>query len=988
MAPSPPAHFAGLPVNRYQAGYWAHWLTLPGNPEQSMTQTLASAKVDLNPHQIDAALFALRSPVSRGVLLADEVGLGKTIEASLVLAQKWAQRQRRLLLVVPASLRKQWSQELAEKFGLRALILETRGFNDRRRAGWANPFDTEGEALVICSYEFAARQHEALAAVLWDLVVFDEAHKLRNIYKAEGSGAGSAARIATCLNQALHGRPKILMSATPLQNNLQELYGLVSIIDPHFFGGLAAFKTRYCRGPLRGAELEGLRDRLQSIVRRTLRRQVQEEGGVRFTRRYSLTEDFTPSDEEVRLYEEVSEYLQEPELLAIQRGARHLVTLVVRKILASSSRAIAGTLATMIERLERQLPVADESLADFDTVDDLVDATTSEDATEDPADAGTAPGAAPDPALLRAEIDRLRGFQQLAAGIAQDRKAQALLRVLGKAFEMTQRLGGARKAVIFTESVRTQSWLFDLLDALPTLHGRVVMLNGSNADPSSRRIYQDWRDRHAGTAHASGSPSADMKAALVERFREFDAEHDSLLLCTEAGAEGINLQFCSLLINYDLPWNPQRVEQRIGRVHRYGQTHDVVVVNFLNRKNLADRRVFELLSKKFKLFEGVFGASDDVLGAIESGVDIEQRIHAIYQKCRGDSAIQAEFDAFDALLSEQISARDAQIQRSLFDQFDESVVRRLKLRRERAEQQIDGYQRRLLDLARLSLPDARFEQHRFFHAGQWHHVEWPAAEAADAEFFQPGEGLGQELIASAQQALAAPSSAEVVFVYADGGRGRYSDLRLLLDTAVPGMPVRGTLVVEKLSLRSPKEERAALLLTAHHEGGHVLGRETCERLLSLPAQAVLPWEPAADDAAIAQDLSAAARVLDQQAQAMCTETEADHARYYQAESDKLDRWAEDRRVALDLSIRQLDADIKDARRTLRQLVTLQDKLDARRALQKLERARDQAMLSYHEEKKRIEAEEDRLLAEAEAALRITTERERLFCIRWQLRPAP
>jgi superfamily II DNA or RNA helicase len=981
MAPSPSADFAGLPVNRYQAGYWAHWLTLPGNPEQSMTQTLAGAKVDLNPHQVEAALFALRSPVSRGVLLADEVGLGKTIEASLVLAQKWAQRQRRLLLVVPASLRKQWSQELAEKFGLRTLILETRGFNDRRGAGIANPFDTGGDALVICSYEFAAHQHEALAALPWDLVVFDEAHKLRNIYKAEGSGTGSPALIATRLNQALQGRPKILLSATPLQNNLQELYGLVYIIDPHFFGGLAAFKTRYCRGPLRGAELEGLRDRLQSIVRRTLRRQVQEEGGVRFTRRYSLTEDFTPSDDEVLLYEQVSEYLQEPELLAIQRGARHLVTLVVRKILASSSRAIAGTLATMIERLEHQLPVADESLADFDTVADLVDAATAKDASEDADSAGTAPGAVPDPALLRAEIDRLRGFQRLAAGIAQDRKAQALLRVLGKAFEMTQRLGGARKAVIFTESVRTQAWLFELLDALPTLHGRVVMLNGSNADPQSRRIYQDWRDRHAGTAHASGSPSADMKAALVERFRDFDPEQDSLLLCTEAGAEGINLQFCSLLINYDLPWNPQRVEQRIGRVHRYGQMHDVVVVNFLNRRNVADRRVFELLSKKFKLFEGVFGASDEVLGAIESGVDIEQRIHAIYQKCRSDSAIQAEFDAFDALLSEQISTRDAQIQRSLFDQFDESVVRCLKLRRERAGQQMGDYQRRLLDLARLSLPDARFEPHRFFHAGQWHHVEWPAAQAADAEFFQPGEGLGQQLIITAKEALAATGDAEVVLIYADGGRGRYSDLRLLLDSATAGTPVRGILVAEKLSLRTPREERGALLLAARLDGGQALDRVTCERLLSLPAQAAVPWAPTA------ADLALTAGALDQQAQAMHAETEAEHARHYQAESDKLDRWAEDRRIALDLGIRQLDADIKDARRTLRQLVSLQDKLDARRTLQKLERERDQAMLAYHEEKKRIEAEEDRLLAEAEAALRIAAERERLFCIRWQLQPA-
>ncbi|MFD2838881.1 helicase-related protein [Azotobacter vinelandii] len=122
--------------------------------------------------------------------------------------------------------------------------------------------------------------------------------------------------------------------------------------------------------------------------------------------------------------------------------------------------------------------------------------------------------------------------------------------------------------------------------------------------------------------------TADTRAALVEHFKE----RGTIMIATEAGAEGINLQFCSLVINYDLPWNPQRIEQRIGRCHRYGQKHDVVVVNFVDRSNEADARVYQLLSQKFKLFEGVFGASDEVLGAIGSGVDFERRIAAIYQK--------------------------------------------------------------------------------------------------------------------------------------------------------------------------------------------------------------------------------------------------------------------------------------------------------------------------------------------------------------------
>src|SRR5690606_20910944 len=159
-------------------------------------------------------------------------------------------------------------------------------------------------------------------------------------------------------------------------------------------------------------------------------------------------------------------------------------------------------------------------------------------------------------------------------------------------------------------------------------------------DERSRRIYAEWIDRYRDTDRVTGSRTADMRSALVDYFRE----EGRIMIATEAGAEGINLQFCSLVINYDLPWNPQRVEQRIGRCHRYGQKHDVVVVNFLNKKNAADQRVYQLLAEKFNLFEGVFGASDEVLGALESGVDFEKRIANIYQQCREPKLIQAAFD--------------------------------------------------------------------------------------------------------------------------------------------------------------------------------------------------------------------------------------------------------------------------------------------------------------------------------------------------------
>ena len=143
----------------------------------------------------------------------------------------------------------------------------------------------------------------------------------------------------------------------------------------------------------------------------------------------------------------------------------------------------------------------------------------------------------------------------------------------------------------------------------------MVLFDGSNSDPKSRDIYNDWRLKHASSDRVTGRRAADIRAALVEYFRD-DGE---IMLATEAAAEGINLQFCSLVINYDLPWNPQRIEQRIGRCHRYGQKHDVVVLNFLNKENEADQRVYELLDEKFHLFSGVFGASDEVLGVDRFG---------------------------------------------------------------------------------------------------------------------------------------------------------------------------------------------------------------------------------------------------------------------------------------------------------------------------------------------------------------------------------
>lgn len=554
---------------QHQSTFFAHRVTLEGLGEDALAQSLSTARVDMNPHQVDAALFALGSPLSKGVVLADEVGLGKTIEASLVIAQRWAERRRRILLIVPSSLRKQRSQELVDKLSLPSIIIESKSYNQARKEGIARPFE-QADRIVITSYEFAATKADDIAHGRWDLVVYDEAHRLRNVYKQ-----GTSVR-AKRLRDATRSFFKILLTATPLQNSLMELYGLVSVIDEHFFGDEGAFRSAYVTGGTAKNALLFLRKRLDSISKRTLRRQVQQAGLIKYTERRPLTLSFDPSDDEVQLYTSVSSYLQRPGTIAFGDRPNALVTLVVRKILGSSTFAVSETLAKIIERLKTKARPSIESLADYDVIDETAEELADE---EDETSEVTI-----DPKKLAAEIAELESYRTLALKIGKNAKGGELVSALPKAMDQIVEKGGKRKAVIFTESVRTQSYLAELLTATGYAED-IVLLNGQNSDPASQAIYRDWLARHQGTDAVSGSKTADMKAAVVEAFRE----RKSILIATESGAEGINLQFCSLVINYDLPWNPQRVEQRIGRCHRYGQKIDVTVVNFLNLKNRAEQ---------------------------------------------------------------------------------------------------------------------------------------------------------------------------------------------------------------------------------------------------------------------------------------------------------------------------------------------------------------------------------------------------------------
>ncbi len=884
----------------HQSQYIAWLLTrrAASDTVESLASTLVDSQVDLNPHQVDAALFACRNPLSRGVLLADEVGLGKTIEAGLIIAQRWAERRRKVLIIVPANLRKQWQQELQDKFGLPGLILEAKSYNAIRKQAQSSPF-LRASGPIICSYQFAKAKADDVAGIDWDLVVLDEAHRLRNVYKTSNV-------IARTLQEALSRvHSKVLLTATPLQNSLLELYGLISFIDERVFGDLDSFRAQFTG---REQTFGALRDRLAPLCKRTLRKQVQPY--VSYTARRAIVQEFTPSSEEQELSRLVANYLRRPNLKALPQSQRQLISLVLWKLLASSTHAIAGALETMARRLQGVLdasPVVDltdELDEDYESLDETAEEFVDGEDHPAPDAAGLSKE---ERDAIASEIEELHRFKQLATSIRDNAKGGALLTALDRAFAELDRLGAARKAIIFTESRRTQEYLLSLLADTPYGDG-IVLFNGTNSDARAKAIYKDWLKRHEGTDRITGSKTADTRAALVEHFQT----RGTVMIATEAGAEGINLQFCSLVINYDLPWNPQRIEQRIGRCHRYGQKHDVVVVNFVDRSNEADRRVYELLSQKFQLFEGVFGASDEVLGAIGDGVDFERRIAEIYQTCREPEQIRASFEQLQLDLSGEIDAAMVKTRQALLENFDEEVQDKLRIQAEDSQKTRSRFERMLMDLTRTELAGcADFDGDGFvlermptdlapgelpdLHPGRY---ELPR-RSGEAHLYHIAHPLAQWIIERAKHREL--SGAKLVFDY-DAYGSKVSTLE-------PWRGQRGWLTVTLLTVQALGNQEEHLLVTACAHDGRTLAEDDPEKLLRLPATAQMQiLDPPGTPAAILRaDLemrkSKRLRVINQR-----------NLGYFEQEVQKLDAWSDDLKLGLEQEIKEIDREIKEVRR--------------------------------------------------------------------------
>lgn len=957
----------------FHAKYFAYDLTRRSvSGVERLTMSLFDAAVDLNPHQIEAALFALRSPLSSGVILADEVGLGKTIEAGIVLCQMWAERKRRLLVVCPASIRKQWALELNEKFNLPSQVLDAKEYRNLKKSG--QTLESVRKVLVV-SYHFANALREEIRSIGWDLVVIDEAHKLRNAYRPSNK-VGQGIRWATSDCR------KVLLTATPLQNSLLELYGLSTLVDERIFGDIDSFRSQFTGA---GSSLDPLRQRLSSFCKRTLRNQVTEY--IRYTERRPITLPFSPSDNEHALYDAVSQFLQREDSYALPKRQRHLTALILRKLLASSSPAIADTLdklADRIETLQRRsidddLLFAEGIVESEDIDDDLLDEILDDELSGQEQDV-TADQDVIDPVKLYEEVKILRELAVWGRRIGIDTKTRTLLNALEIGFTSMAENGAARKAVLFTESRRTQEYLKAFLEA-NGYAGQVVLFNGSNNSPEATAIYERWLTANKTTGRSSGSRAIDVRTALIEHFRD----EASIFIATEAASEGVNLQFCSLVINYDLPWNPQRIEQRIGRCHRYGQQHDVVVINFLNERNAADRRVLELLTEKFKLFNGVFGASDEVLGSIESGVDFEKRILSIYQECRSPEEIDSAFKELQSEMEEQIRSRLDDTRRQLFENFDEDVHERLRIQLEDAKDQLDRVGKRFWDVTKFILDDrAAFDDASLafdlfepptdeIERGRYHLISRSGRQIDDESdepnrfLYRMSHPLGENVLHSGKS-IETPI-AEVAFDITN------HPTRISVIEALHGK--NGCLTLNRLTVESYEREEY-LLFSGFDDEGKALDQETMEKLFSCGATVgELPEIPAVVAERLASD-------ADRHAKATLSRSLEQNNKHFNEARERLERWADDMVISAEKELRDTKEQIKTQRRLARQAVTLEEQHQIQEKLRSLEtRQRRQRQAIFDVEDEIIE-KRDVLIDKLEKRLIQKTETETLFTIRWRV----
>ncbi len=488
------------------------------------------------PHQIDTARRVLHEMRGRAIL-ADEVGLGKTIEAGLILKEYMIRGLvRKALVLVPASLVLQWVRELNGKFDIPAVA-------QRKAYSWDND-------IVVASMDTAKRDphRQTLLDGEYDLIIVDEAHKLKN--KRTGN--------YQFINE-LRKKYCLLLTATPVQNDLSELYNLITLLKPGQLGGEGDFAANF----VADRRVPKNESKLHEALGQVMIRNRRSDGGVEFTKRVVTNVPLRLSAEEMALYEGVTDY--------------------VRKHAASES----GDMASMLSLVTLQREVCSSRDAVFLTLINLFKKT----AEDSP---------------LRARIWEL---VELIKQIKSNTKAE-------KAMELVRNLND--KAIIFTEYRATQEYLLKF-----------------------------FREHDLAAVPYRGGMNRGKKDWMMELFRR----RAQVMIATEAGGEGINLQFCHHVINFDLPWNPMRVEQRIGRVHRLGQTEDVQIFNLCTLGTIEEH-IVHLLHEKINMFELVIGELDEIIQQFEKEDTLERRLAQLVLETADGEELRRKIDGLGDTLIE------------------------------------------------------------------------------------------------------------------------------------------------------------------------------------------------------------------------------------------------------------------------------------------------------------------------------------------------
>ena len=808
-------------------------------------------RVDPNPHQIEAVMFALERIPHGGCILADEVGLGKTIEAGLVVAQLLAEGMRRALIIVPRPLLGQWQAELRDLFGINA------------RDASDDNVDVAAAGVFIAGREFAGGERgfqRLQQAPPFELFLIDEAHEVfagihrrydkDGVYNEASPHARTAHRVRTLMGNGM--APVLLLTATPMQNSLDELWALVQYIDRTgtLLGDKPTFDQLFKASA--GSESNGagveqateLQRRLRRVVQRTLRRQAMPYLDRPFVGRQAKLFAYRMSAAEKALYDDVTGYLLEPDLAAFSGRARQLQVIGFLRRMASSKAALAASLRGVAARLQRMTQGhAGEGRSDLDDLED--DADPAPPAADEVISVGASPPH-PNTAKIAEERAWVLDFIHRAETLPEDSKAESLVKVV---HELLDRPPDRRKVLIFTESLTTQDYLRALLVEKTSLREQdITLFRGVNDSPRASEALRVWREEvDAETPrHLRPSLAVAVRLALVHEFKT----RSTVMIATEAGAKGLNLQFCDTIVNYDLPWNPQRIEQRIGRCHRYGQQRDVTVINFLAEDNQAQVLTFDILSNKLDLFGKVLDMSDVVLQTPRSdssaalasalGPNFEAQVRRIWERARSIDDVEAELRQLRDTLEERrrdldrtrehtiglIEQRlDASV-RQVFDRIQDELAPALA--------ELDGELKAVLgaylDAQGIAWGESERAGRPVIHFGASSRLPAPFAAGgtvvlggaqglAGADPLHVGHPLVQAAVASAREDCAGQyrvcfrlgASAPKALRTRRGSRGRLALTRIRYDGFEPEERLRVTAVFDDAEVLRPAEAALELL---------------------------------------------------------------------------------------------------------------------------------------------------------------------------------